>query len=69
MTTRSFPLVNYWWLYLAFSGFVIVLLAIDLALHRKHEAVSFRQAALWTAFWVGFRMRPPDAKCVADRPS
>jgi tellurite resistance protein TerC len=56
VTTPSFPLVNYWWLYLVFSGFVILLLVIDLALHRKHEAVSFRQAALWTAVWVSLAL-------------
>jgi tellurite resistance protein TerC len=48
-----FPFSQYWWLYLAFTGGVVFLLAIDLGvLHRGAQAVGFREAAAWTAGWV-----------------
>lgn len=47
-----FPFSEYWWFYLAFTAFIIVLLAIDLTAHGKAERVSIREAALWTAVWV-----------------
>jgi tellurite resistance protein TerC len=53
MTISLFPLQDYWWFYLAFTGFVLLLLAIDLGVfHRKAHAVSFREAAVWSAVWV-----------------
>ena len=52
MTTLLFPLPGYWWAYAAFTGLVVLLLAADLALHRKEQPVSFRNAAVWTAVWV-----------------
>ena len=52
-----FPFVDYWWFYLAFTGFVLVLLALDLGVfHRKVQAVSFREASLWSAVWVGLAL-------------
>jgi tellurite resistance protein TerC len=40
--------------WLEFLGVVIVLLAFDLfVVHRKPHAVSFREAAGWSIFWVG----------------
>lgn len=48
-----FPLAEYWWFYAAFTAFVMLLLAIDLGVfHRKAHAVSFREAAIWSAVWV-----------------
>lgn len=48
-----FPFVEYWWFYLAFTGFVLLLLAVDLGIfHRKAHVVSFREAAVWSAVWV-----------------
>jgi tellurite resistance protein TerC len=52
-----FPLADYWWFYLAFTGFVLVLLALDLGVfHRKAHAVSFREASLWSAVWVALAL-------------
>lgn len=49
-----FPLSEYWWFYLAFVGLVVVMLGVDLGVfHRKAHAVSFREAAIWTAVWIG----------------
>jgi tellurite resistance protein TerC len=48
-----FPFADYWWLYGAFTIFVLALLALDLGVfHRKAHAVSFREAAIWSAVWV-----------------
>ena len=48
-----FPFADYWWFYLGFTGFVLLLLALDLGVfHRKAHAVSFREAAAWSVVWV-----------------
>ncbi len=48
-----FPFADYWWFYLSFTGFVLLLLALDLGVfHRKAHAVSFREAATWSVVWV-----------------
>jgi tellurite resistance protein TerC len=52
VSTSLFPFASYWWLYLAFTGLVVILLAIDLAFHRKDGPISMRAAAAWTAIWV-----------------
>jgi tellurite resistance protein TerC len=53
MTIELFPISNYWWLYLAFTGFVLLLLCLDLGVfHRKAHVVSFREAATWSVVWV-----------------
>ncbi len=51
-----FPLVDYWWLYAAFTGLVAVLLAVDLAFHRQEREISFRNAAAWTAVWISLAL-------------
>ena len=52
-----FPFVDYWWFYLGFTGFVLLLLALDLGVfHRQAHAVSFREAATWSAVWVGLAL-------------
>jgi tellurite resistance protein TerC len=51
-----FPVADYWWLYLAFTGLVVILLAIDLALHRQERPISFRNAAIWTAVWISLAL-------------
>lgn len=48
-----FPFSEYWWFYLAFTGFVLFLLALDLGVfHREAHEVSFREAATWSIVWV-----------------
>jgi TerC family integral membrane protein len=52
-----FPFSEYWWFYLGFVGLVLVLLALDLGVfHRKAHAVSFREAATWTAVWISLAL-------------
>lgn len=42
------------WHWVGFIAFVLVFLALDLGLfHRKAHVVPFKEAALWTSFWVG----------------
>jgi tellurite resistance protein TerC len=53
MDITLFPFADYWWAYLAFTGFVVFLLALDLGVfHRKAHEVSFREAAVWSVVWV-----------------
>jgi len=53
MNPSLFPFAEYWWLYLAFTGLVMLLLVVDLGVfHRKAHAVSFREATIWTVVWI-----------------
>jgi tellurite resistance protein TerC len=48
-----FPLVEYWWLYLAFTVFVLGILALDLGVfHREAHEVSIKEASIWSVVWV-----------------
>jgi tellurite resistance protein TerC len=48
-----FPFADYWWFYAAFTGFVLLMLALDLGVfHRKAHVVSLREAAVWSTVWV-----------------
>lgn len=45
--------MNTWEALAFFNLFVLAMLALDLGVfHRKAHAVSFREAALWSTFWV-----------------
>ena len=44
-----FPFQDYWWFYLAFTAFVLAVLALDLGVfHKKAHEVSFKEASIWT---------------------
>ena len=48
-----FPLAEYWWFYVAFTAFILVLLAIDLGVfNRQAHVVSIREAAKFSALWI-----------------
>jgi tellurite resistance protein TerC len=52
-----FPFSEYWWLYVAFTGGVLVLLALDLGVfHRTSREVGFREALGWTTVWVSLAL-------------
>jgi tellurite resistance protein TerC len=52
-----FPLSEYWWFYASFTGFVVVLLLLDLGVfHRHAHAVSMREAGAWTAVWIALAL-------------
>jgi tellurite resistance protein TerC len=57
MNTLLFPLTEYWWLYVAFTALVLVLLVLDLGVfHRKAHAPGFREATLWMCVWVALAL-------------
>jgi tellurite resistance protein TerC len=42
------------WLWVGFNAFVLAMLALDLGVfHRTAHVVSFREAATWSALWIG----------------
>ena len=48
-----FPFAEFWWIYVAFTSFVLVLLALDLGVfHRQAHVVSFRESLGWSIVWV-----------------
>ncbi len=52
-----FPFAEYWWFYLAFTGFVLLMLALDLGVfHRKEHEVSFKEATAWSVVWVSLAL-------------
>jgi tellurite resistance protein TerC len=52
-----FPFGEYWWLYLAFTTGVLVLLALDLGVfHRDAREVRFREAVTWCGVWVSLAL-------------
>lgn len=57
MDISLFPFSDYWWFYLAFTGFVLGLLSLDLGVfHRKAHTVSFREAATWSVVWIALAL-------------
>jgi tellurite resistance protein TerC len=40
------------WAWVALGGGIVVMLSIDLFLHRDDHVVSFREAAIWSAIWI-----------------
>jgi tellurite resistance protein TerC len=40
------------WAWAAFVAALLVLLAVDLLAHRRAHVIAFREAVLWSAFWV-----------------
>lgn len=44
------------WAWLAFGGLVLVMLAVDLLAHRGAHVIGFREAAWWSALWVGLAL-------------
>ena len=41
------------WAWAAFAAVVVVMLAIDLLAHRGAHVIGFKEAASWSAVWVG----------------
>ncbi|WP_436778134.1 TerC family protein [Yinghuangia sp. YIM S09857] len=41
------------WLWFVFAGIVVISLAVDLFAHREDHVIGFREAAWWSALWVG----------------
>ena len=41
-----------WWAWVALSGTILVMLAVDLFMHRDGHEIRFREAATWSAVWI-----------------
>ncbi|MFB8776971.1 TerC family protein [Streptomyces broussonetiae] len=41
------------WLWMVFAVTVLVSLAVDLLAHRRAHVIGFKEAAVWSAVWVG----------------
>lgn len=45
------------WFWVGFNAFVLAMLALDLGVfHRNAHVVSFREAGIWSAVWVGLAL-------------
>jgi tellurite resistance protein TerC len=44
------------WAWAAFGAVVVIMLLIDLLAHRKAHVIGFREAARWSAVWVGISL-------------
>ncbi|HET9743650.1 MAG TPA: TerC family protein [Terriglobales bacterium] len=42
-----------WTFWALFNLFVLAMIALDIALHRRQPAMSLRRAVGWTLFWIG----------------
>jgi len=52
-----FPIGEYWWLYTSFTGFVLILLGLDLGVfHRHAREVRVREAVAWCVAWIGLAL-------------
>jgi tellurite resistance protein TerC len=52
-----FPFAEFWWIYAAFTAFVLLLLALDLGVfHRRSHVVSFRESLGWSIVWVALAL-------------
>jgi tellurite resistance protein TerC len=48
-----FPFAEFWWVYVAFTTFILGLLALDLGVFNRHaHVVSFRESLGWSIVWV-----------------
>ena len=56
-SAQLFPFAQYWWFYAAFTGLVLVLLALDLGVfHRRAREVTIREATAWNFFWIALSL-------------
>ncbi len=48
--------VPFWW-WVGFVAFILAMLALDLSVfNRKAHAISLREAAIWSAVWIGLSL-------------
>ncbi len=40
------------WAWIALTGAIVAMLAVDLFLHRDNHVVEFREAAVWSGLWI-----------------
>lgn len=57
MSVSLFPLSEYWWLYLAFSAFVVMMLVLDLGVfHKEAHVITFKESATWSVVWISLAL-------------
>jgi len=57
VSVALFPFAEYWWFYVAFTGFVLFMLALDLGVfHRNAHEVKFKEATIWCVIWIGLAL-------------
>lgn len=44
------------WMWIAFNLFILVMLAIDLLLHRHSHRISMKEAVSWSIFWIALAL-------------
>ena len=44
------------WAWAAFGAVVLIMLTIDLLAHRGAHIIKFKEAAIWSAVWVGLSL-------------
>ena len=44
------------WAWAAFAAVVLVMLTVDLLAHRGAHVIGFKEAAWWSALWVGLSL-------------
>ncbi|SDO55826.1 tellurite resistance protein TerC [Nakamurella panacisegetis] len=44
------------WAWAAFGAVVLIMLAVDLLVHRGAHVIKFKEAAIWSAVWVGLSL-------------
>ncbi|MGS0685800.1 TerC family protein [Nakamurella sp. GG22] len=44
------------WAWAAFAAVVVIMLTIDLLAHRGEHIIKFKEAAIWSAVWVGLSL-------------
>jgi tellurite resistance protein TerC len=44
------------WAWAAFGAVVVVMLLVDLLAHRGAHVIKFKEAAIWSAVWVGLSL-------------
>lgn len=45
------------WLWISFNAFVLLMLALDLGVfHRKEHEIEFKEAMLWSLFWIALSL-------------
>jgi tellurite resistance protein TerC len=45
-----------YWLWVVFAAAVVISLAVDLLAHRQAHIIRFKEAAAWSAVWVGLAL-------------
>lgn len=50
------PFSEYWWFYAGFAAVLVLVLAVDLAMHRGSKVITARRALVWTGVWVALSL-------------